>query len=185
MKNGQGMQAVQSGDDDLAVNSHPHVEQRNWQPGDDDELPSDEITIESFRRLLEPRVLRTLKRMRRLAQHLHPEDLADLLFPHVPVVQIIEASLYLEKVADCIDKKMREGQWKCVECGQDVWAKIKLTKDGLGLTREHRYVRRDAHYCSKACRQKAFRKRKRVTAKVSDTKAKPLRVTAPPSRRAA
>jgi hypothetical protein len=21
--------------DDLAVNNHPHVEQRNWQPGDD------------------------------------------------------------------------------------------------------------------------------------------------------
>jgi hypothetical protein len=49
-------------------------------------------------------------------------------------------------------------------------------------------LRRDAHHCSQACRQKAFRKRKRrkgVTAIPSDAKAKPSRVTAIPTRRVA
>jgi hypothetical protein len=141
-------------DDELIIQNHPHADQRNWQPGDDDAEP-ELLSKETFATIARPKVLRTLKRLRGLATHLHPEDVADILFPHVPVAQIVEASLYLEKVAACIDKKMREGKWKCAECGQDVWAKIDLTKDGL--TRELRHVRRDAHYCSQACRAKAFR----------------------------
>jgi ferredoxin len=110
--------------------------------------------------------------------------------PGFTVAQIVEASLYLQRVAACIDERMREGQWKCVECGQVVWAKIDLTATAKdALTMEVRHVRRDAHYCSQACRAKAFRKRKRkgkrVTAKASDTAAKPSRVTALASRRAA
>jgi hypothetical protein len=118
---------------------------------------------------LEQQLSRTLERMRRWLR-IHPDNIARFLFPHVPVVQILEMSQYLEKVARCIEKKM---QWQCVECGKDVWAKIKLTE--TGPTKELRYVRRDAHYCSPACRQKAFRKRKRVTASPSDATAKASR----------
>ena len=152
--------------DTIIPTSHPHADQRNWMPGDTDD--DDDGGNPDLRRRFQQHVLRTLERMREWPL-LPPEILADLIFPHVSVAQIVEAHLYLEKIARCIDKKMREGKWKCAECGKDVWAKIKLTKDGL--KREYRYVRRDAHYCSQACRQKAFRKRKRVTATPSDTAA--------------
>jgi predicted DNA-binding transcriptional regulator AlpA len=47
-------------EDDLAVNSHPHVEQRNWQPGDDDDpgggatkgAITDASAVRTLRRLL-------------------------------------------------------------------------------------------------------------------------------------
>jgi hypothetical protein len=146
--------------DELIIPNHPHEDQRNWEPEDDDE---DRLYHNRFVQYL----VRTFTRLRKW-QRVHPDDIADLIFPHVPLAQIVEAHLYLEKVARCIDKKM---QWKCAECGKDVWAKIKLTKNGL--IKEHQYVRRDARYCSQSCRQKAFRKRKRVTANPPDTKAKP------------
>jgi hypothetical protein len=184
--------------DEMNIPNHPHLNQRNWQPGDteDDDVRSGTITESGARR--------TLARLQELTR-VPAEKLVDTIYgsieraikdmgitprlridqlPGFTAAQMIEASMYLQKVARLIDKRM---EWKCVECRQDVWAKIKVTKDGL--TKEYRFVRRDAHYCSQACRQKAFRKRKGkgegVTANVSNTKTKPSRVTALPSRRAA
>jgi hypothetical protein len=104
---------------------------------------------------------------------------ADRMRPVVSIADIAGASEYLQKVAACLCKRMP--QWECTECGKEVWFKMH------GLTKEVRRARRDAHYCSEACRQKAYRKRKRkrVTAKASDTKVKPSRVTAIPLRKAA
>jgi hypothetical protein len=180
-------------DDEMIIPSHPHLNQRNWQPGDtEDDVRSGTITDRSARR--------TLERLQELTR-VPAETLVDTIYggleqaiknmgitprlridqlPGFTAAQMIEASMYLQKVALLIGKRM---EWKCVECGQDVWAKIKVTKNGL--IKEYRFVRRDARYCSQACRQKAFGKRKRVTAKASDTKAKPSRVTALPTRRAA
>jgi hypothetical protein len=116
--------------------------------------------------------LRTLERLRILT-HVPPEMLAEAIFPietipnaKFPFVRldaIVAASQYLEEVAHLLDHKMRKGQWKCVECGQDVWSRIFVSEDGK-RSNQIRPARRDTHYCSQACRQKAFRKRKRVTA---------------------
>jgi hypothetical protein len=149
-------------DDELIIPDHPHSDRPNWRPDDDYDEVFDPAKPSSKR--LVQFILRPFARLRRLML-LSPELLADIIFPLIPLVQIVEAHLYLEKVARCIDKKMK-GQWTCAECGQDVWAEIKPTVDGL--KKEFRYVRRDARFCSQACRQKAFRKRKRVTAKASD-----------------
>ena len=46
-------------------------------------------------------------------------------------------------------------------------------KDRRELVWDVKRVRRDARYCSATCRQKAFRKRKRVTDRASDTTAMP------------
>jgi ferredoxin len=175
-------------DDEMIIPNHPHLNQSNWQPGDtDDDIRSDAITAKS--------ALRTLERLQALTR-VPAEMLVDTIYggieqaikdmgitprlridqlPGFTAAQMVEASLYLQEVARLIGKRM---EWKCVECGQDVWQKIDLLKQ----TATWRRPRRDAHYCSQACRQKAFRKRKRVTANVSDTKAKPSRVTALPSR---
>jgi hypothetical protein len=122
-----------------------------------------DVTVES--------ALRTLERLRVLTQ-VPAETLAEAIFAHVRVAQIVEMMAFLEKVARLMDKKM---QWKCVECGQEMWAKIQMTKNGP--TKEHRHIRRDARYCSQSCRQKAFRKRKRVTDRGSNTTAQPSRTT--------
>jgi hypothetical protein len=99
--------------------------------------------------------------------------------PVVSIAGIVAAKQYLEKLAFCLGKKM---QCKCAECGGDMWAKMTNR-----LLLEVRQVRRDARYCSQACRQKAFRKRKRkrVTANASNTKVKASRVTAISPRRSA
>ena len=176
-------------DDDLIIPSHPHADQRNWQPGDDDGARRGAIT--------EASAVRTLKRLLALTG-VPAEVLADALFPSperlretiremgltlevdparirpsVSAVQILEAKEYLEKLAVCLLKKMKTQQCKCAECGNDIWYEIKI-RDGQPV-QEVKRVRRDARYCSQACRQKAFRKRKRVTDWASDTTAKPSR----------
>jgi DNA-directed RNA polymerase subunit RPC12/RpoP len=123
----------------------------------------------TLERRLVQHILRTLERLQRLTR-VPPEMVAETIFPHVRLDQIVEASLYLEKVARCINKQMQQMQWKCAECGHEVWFKDDL----LRQSREIKRVRRDAHYCSPACRQKAFRKRKRVTASPLSALDKPL-----------
>src|SRR5262249_28202507 len=94
------------------------------------------------------------------------EMIAKIIFPYVSIDQIVEAKLYLEKIAEEIGKQMR---WKCTECGKDIWCEVDLIKQ----TRTVKRIRRDARYCSQACRQRAFRKRKRVMGHISDTAAQP------------
>jgi hypothetical protein len=178
-------------DDELIIPNHPHVDQRNWQPGDDDDRPGGGAR----REITEGSAVRTLRRLLSLTG-VPPEELADALFPSperlqemiremgltyevdrarirplVSISQIVEAKQYLEKLAACFIKKMEMQQCKCAECGNDIWRKIKI-KD-RELVCEVKRVRRGARYCSAKCRQKAFRKRKRVTDRVSDTTAKP------------
>jgi hypothetical protein len=122
-------------------------------------------------------ILRTLERLRRLTYYA-PEAIAEAISPHFRIQDVVEAIVHLEDVAKCMDKKM---QWKCAECGRDMHANI----DPTNRVRVFRRVRRNARYCSAKCRQKAYRKRKHVTATASDTKVKPSRVTGLPFRKAA
>jgi hypothetical protein len=153
--------------DDLAVNSHPHADQRNWQPGDDDDLSArvskSSITTTSAHRTLDrllelthippealaDSILPSRERLREecLRQGLSPELIAKMpprIHPLVRIDQLVGAAMYLQKVAACIGKKM---EWKCAECGEDIWHK----DDVLRQTREIRRARRDALYCSQAC----------------------------------
>jgi hypothetical protein len=88
--------------------------------------------------------------------------------PYVRIDHVTEAMVFLEQVCKAMDKNI---QWKCAECGKNIWYKIKF--DDLGPKKVIQRTRRDANYCSQACRQRAFRKRKRVTDRVSDTTAQP------------
>jgi hypothetical protein len=104
------------------------------------------------------------------------KTVAEAISPH-GMHKVLEAIVHLEEVAKCIGEMMP--QWKCAECGKDIPFKdsvcVTVKPDGkpmLSKTREHRWVRHDARYCSQACRQKAYRKRKRVTAISSGTNAK-------------
>jgi hypothetical protein len=162
--------SMSEGDDEMTVSNHPHVNQRNWQPGDDDDRP-----VGARREITKDSAVRTLMRLWSLSG-VPPESLADALFPSpehlqeairemgltwkvdparirplVSLAQIIEAQQYLEKLAACLGKKMATLQWKCAECGNDVWAKMTAP-----LVLEVRRARRDARYCSQACRQKDF-----------------------------
>jgi hypothetical protein len=120
------------------------------------------------------RVLRMLERLRVFATCVPPETLAEAIFPHIRVDQLVEAHQYLGEVANCIHQQMlAQMQWKCAACGNDIW----FTEDLTRRRREFRRVRRNARYCSQACRQKAYRKRKSVTAIPSNTEAKTSRVT--------
>jgi hypothetical protein len=176
-------------DDDLIVADHPHADQRNWQPGDDDDDPDAPFDPANAPKRFVQFIIRPLTRLRRLMR-LPPEMLADIIFQHVRI-DILDASQYLEKVAKSLDEKMRKGQqWKCAECGQDIWYKddvqVELNSEKPTLVRNRviKRVRRDARYCSQACRQKAFRKRSRVTDRVLDTAAKPSPVTDMATRKA-
>jgi hypothetical protein len=97
-----------------------------------------------------------------------PEVLAAVISPHIRIDQIVEMKMYLEEVVKAVINKM---QWKCAECGRDMGFK----DDKLTRTREVLRTRRDARYCSPACRQKAFRKR--VTHRAANTTAQPSRTT--------
>jgi hypothetical protein len=173
------------------VPHHPHSDQRNWRPGDDEDHP---VRGASRRVITSTGAVRTLRRLLSL-KGVPPEVLADALLPSperlqemiremgltrevdrarirplVTIPQIVEAIQYLEKLALCLEKKMQEGRLcKCAECGMDVWLEIVL-EDGEPK-KLVKHVRRGAHYCSPACRQKAFRKRRRVTDHPSDTAA--------------
>jgi hypothetical protein len=151
-------------DDEMTIPNHPHADQRNWQPGDTDD--DDLITWEQIFAI--PRMrngfLRTLERMRRM-MGIPPEKLAAGISPYIRIDQVLEVAMYLEEVAECMGKQMP--QWKCAECGRDIWFKdsvsVTVNPDGKlvrSRRREIQLVRRDAHYCSQACRQKAYRKRK-------------------------
>ena len=88
----------------------------------------------------------------------------------VTIAQIVEAIQYLEKVAGCLDKKMREeGLCTCTECGKEIW--FEIGRRGGAPVQVVKHVRRGARYCSQACRQKAFRKRKRATDRAPNTAA--------------
>jgi hypothetical protein len=153
--------------DEMTVPNHPHADQRNWQPGDtdDDEL----IDLEQYLALPRPlnRVLRTLKRMRGLTG-IPPKILAAVISPHVGIEQIIWMKEYLEELAAAFGKQMEKRT--CAGCGKPVCFKDERefsvgetpedSKIRATTTREYRVVRADAVYCSNACRQKAYRKRK-------------------------
>jgi hypothetical protein len=116
-------------------------------------------------------VLRTLERLRVLTQYYSVESVAAAISPNFRIDQIAEMMVYLEQVAKAVGKRM---QWKCAECGRDIW----FRDDVLAKTRQIQRVRRDAHYCSQACRQKAFRQRKHVTDRVANTTVQLSRVAA-------
>jgi hypothetical protein len=156
--------------DEMIVPDHPHADQRNWQPGDtDDDILTWEKVLQIFKK---PgalnKTLRTLDRMRRLTTFFPPEKLADLISPHVHLDDIVWLAQYLEKVGNSLAKQ--KTQWTCAECGKLVWCTEdvqysiggtqKDPKVGCTTTRTVRRVRPDAVYCSNACRQKAYRKRK-------------------------
>jgi hypothetical protein len=166
-------------DDEMTAPNHPHADQRNWQPGDTDDGPL--ISLEDLLAIprVRGRVLRTLERLRLLTR-IPPEMIATALFSHIRIDQVLDVIMYLEEVAGCISKQM---QWKCAECGKDIWfeddTQVTLGQTSKQMrvtrTRKVKRVRHDPRYCSQACRQKAFRKRKRVTAHPPNTAAEPSR----------
>jgi predicted nucleic acid-binding Zn ribbon protein len=90
-------------------------------------------------------VLRTFDRLRRIANRIDAETLAELLAKHVGWDRIA----YPAQFADDVNCYMREYIQKhpnrhCIECGTPL---------------NCLYDRADARYCSPACRQKAYRKR--------------------------
>jgi hypothetical protein len=119
--------------------------------------------------------IRTLKRLHRLTR-VCPESVAKAIPPHVRIDQVTEMMVYLEDVVRAMAKQM---QWKCTECGRDLW----FNDNALTRKREIQRIRRDAHYCSQACRQKAFRRR--VAGRASNTTAQPSRMTDIPRQAAA
>jgi hypothetical protein len=124
-------------------------------------------------KLIRKKLVRTFKRSLTLMTRLPPEMIANYIFPDIRIDQVADLIVSLEEVARCIGKKM---QWKCAECGKDIWFKDDLPN----LQRVIQRKRRNSRYCSQACRQRAYRKR--VTATPSDTKAKASRVMVIPSR---
>jgi hypothetical protein len=134
-----------------------------------------EIMEDVMRKRSSKNAIRTFKRSLRWTR-LPPEMIADLIFPQIRIEQVVELMSFLEEVVLCIGKKM---QWKCAECGNDIWYKDDLLK----RQREIQRKRRNSRYCSQACRQRAYRKR--VTATPGDAKAKASRVMRIPSRKAA
>ena len=160
-------------DDELVVPNHPHVDQRNWHAGDDD----DEYE-KALSKFIDRKILRTWKRLRTLMR-VPPVNVAERLLPHVSVSEVLDAGIYLQVLAHFM---VKQTQWKCAECGRDVLvagSSVQVDVDEstrspeVTRTMQVRQVRRDARYCSATCRQKAFRKRKRVTDRASDTTAKP------------
>jgi hypothetical protein len=164
----------------LTVADHPHADQRNWRPEDDDDRLLHDRLVRYF--------VRTFERLRKW-QRIHPDDIVDLISPRVRIDQLIAASEWLHEIAKSMHERMiKEQQLKCAECGSAIWFKdnveMTISKDGKPMvtgTRETKQVRRDARYCSPSCRQKAFRKRKRVTDGTSDAPAQPSRVADDPS----
>jgi hypothetical protein len=157
--------------DGMIIQDHPRADQRNWRPGDTDDEGWANEEDAALKKLIDRKILRTVERLRTLTR-LPPEMIAAAIFPYIRIDQIMDMAVYLEEVAKCIGKQM---QWKCAECGKDIWFKddVRVTvgqtgEMGATTTREIRRVRRDAHYCSPACRQKAFRVRKRVTNNPAD-----------------
>jgi hypothetical protein len=139
------------------------------------ETTDSEAVEAAMKKFIRKKLVRTFKRALVLTR-LPPEAIADSIFPDIRIDQVVELIASLEKVARCIAKKM---QWKCAECGKDVW----YADDVANRKRVINRKRRNSRYCSQACRQRAYRRR--VTATPSDAKAKASRVTVIPSRRAA
>jgi hypothetical protein len=140
------------------------------------ETADSEAVEAAMKKFIRKKLVRTFKRALVLTR-LPPEAIADSIFPDIRIDQVVDLIESLEKVARCIAKKM---QWKCAECGKDVWYADDVANRKRVIIASKR---RDSRYCSQACRQRAYRKR--VTATPSDTKAKASRVTVIPSRRAA
>jgi hypothetical protein len=153
--------------DEMTVPNHPHADQRNWQPGDTDD--DDRLSIDDLKQLAlrnrPNRLLRTFERMHKTLREIPAEAITALISPYVRIDEIVEMAQYLDEVATALGKQMQ--QWTCAGCGKPVWCKddVRLTvsdagKIGRMTNRQIRIVRPDAVYCSNACRQKAYRKRK-------------------------
>jgi hypothetical protein len=100
-------------------------------------------------------VLRTLTRLKRIADKVPAEQLAAALVPrHLQRERFLYLSTYLRDIVDYAEKFAPKQQ--CCECGKEFQSPLYN-------------VRSDARYCSRGCRQKAYRKR--VTARASPAKA--------------
>jgi hypothetical protein len=97
-------------------------------------------------------VLRTLGRLKRIANKVPAEQLAAALQPHLHSERLSYLSRYLSDVAEYANQAAKR---QCAVCGLELDSRIYS-------------VRSDARYCSPGCRQKAYRKR--VTARASPTK---------------
>jgi hypothetical protein len=138
-------------DDELIVPNHPHADQRNWRPGDDDDGETEaEFSGRATKKILGAK--RTLARMRELIDLFDAVNLDDdgkelakfLVAPKVRSDDVYYLYFALEGVHRQMEKLEQPSQRKCPECGESL--------DGL---------RANAIYCESArCRQRAYRKRK-------------------------
>lgn len=129
-----------SDDGTISPNDHPHADQRNWQPSDDD--PPRHVTTDL------DRFIRSVRRLNKLLLRYGDEKLAKAL-----IERGITRGLVLStgEILGDVGSLIPEDPWpKCAVCG------------GFGEGRAggvDTLTRANNIYCSPKCRQKAYRAR--------------------------
>jgi hypothetical protein len=133
------------------------------------------------------RLMRAVKIIARLAQKYDQKDVADALMKHCSRRDRDVAAFIRQYFVDVFDlnrKAEEEAEPRCCECGGNVFNAKNFNRqiaEILGVspqTIDHdcgtkvRTVRADTRYCSPKCRQRAYRKRKRVTVRHSSSRRK-------------
>jgi hypothetical protein len=101
------------------------------------------------------RLMRAVKVIAKLARKYRPEDVAAAMMKHCSACERGDAALvgtFLDDIWQLNREAEDEAEPRCPECGDFVDGKWTKTSR----------MRADARYCSQACRQRAYRKR-RVT----------------------